>query len=183
MAKTVVWQVIPHLAMGGATRVALWLCQYLDPEQYEVALLTGSHDGQEGNLWDDANRLVPVQVLPDLRRDAYLPGDVKTYRTLRALIRERGPDIVHAHGWAFHDFMNPLARAFAETSTRRALRDAAAIVAVSEATHAKGLKAGIGKPERYHVIYPGVDLARFTREGCDPAQARRELPGSESLTR
>lgn len=198
--RTVVWQVIPHLALGGATRMALSLCLHLDPQRYETLLLTGPGDSGEGTLRDEtAAQGINVELLESLRRDISPLHDITAIRQLRAMIRERKPDIVHAHGskalvavglaaagtsalsvhtahgWSFHDHMSGMMRLAQAAVLRHSLKRADAIIAVSEATRVKGLQAGVGRPEQYRVIYEGADLQRFVVPPGTREQARQEL--------
>lgn len=184
--RTVIWQIIPHLALGGATRVALWLCQHLDPDRYEVRLLSGREEGSEGQLREEAEAAgVAVSELPGLQRNISPAADLHSIRHLRRLLRAEQPALLHAHGskalviagfaargtrtrtvhtahgWPFHQYMNPPARSLQIHLLRTSLRQADAIVAVSAATREKGLQARVGKPSQYHVIYPGAELERF----------------------
>lgn len=198
--RTVVWQVIPHLALGGATRMALGLCLHLDPERYETLLLTGPGDSGEGTLRDEtAAQGITVEVLDALQRDISPLQDLAAIRQLRSMIRERKPDIIHAHGskallavglaaegtsalsvhtahgWSFHEHMSAAMRGMQAAVLRRALKHADAIIAVSEATRLKGLRAGVGCPEQYRVIYEGADLQRFVMPPGTREHARQEL--------
>lgn len=182
-----IWQVIPHLALGGATRVALWLCAGLDPQRYRVQLVAGRRQAEEGSLEAQAQaRGVPLLLLPDLHRDLHPLADCRALGALRELIAQHRPALVHAHGskallltglatrgagvpavhtahgWPFHPGQNPLSHWAQVQALRNALRDAAAIVAVSQATRRQGLAAGLGRPAQYHVIPPGAELDHFT---------------------
>ena len=198
--RTTIWQIIPHLALGGATRVAQSLCLHLDPERYETVLLAGPGENEEGTLSEEAARQgARVEILDHLRRDVSPLQDFAAVRQLRALIRRHKPDLVHAHGskalvtvglatagtssvsvhtahgWPFHDYMNGATRLVQASLLRWALKRADAIIAVSEATRAKGLRQGIGRPEQYRIIYPGADLRRFLTPAGTREQVRQEL--------
>ena len=54
------------------------------------------------------------------------------------------------------------------------MRLAAAIIAVSNATREKGLRAGIATPQQYHVIYEPADLERFAPDAQVLGKPRRE---------
>jgi glycosyltransferase involved in cell wall biosynthesis len=185
--RVLIWQVIPHLALGGATRVALWLAEHLDPERFAVQLVAGVRQAEEGSLEEQVRaRGIPLLLLPDLHRDLHPLADCRALGALRELIARYRPALVHAHGskallltglatrgagvpavhtahgWPFHPGQNPLSRWTQVQALRYAMRDAAAIVAVSQATRQQGLAAGLGRPEQYHVIPPGAELDRFT---------------------
>lgn len=200
MARLVVWQMIPHLALGGATRVALWLARGLDPERFAVKLLAGSREAPEGDLEAEVRAWgLDLELLPDLHRDPHPLADWRCRRQLAARLRRERPDILHAHGskalvlaglaargtatrmvatahgWPFHEQQRPPVRAAHIAALRHGLRQAAAIIAVSQATRQQGLQAGIGRPDQYHVIYPGADLDAFSAAAAHRAAARAEL--------
>jgi glycosyltransferase involved in cell wall biosynthesis len=186
MPRITVWQVVPHLALGGATKVVLWLAKGLDRERFAVTVVAGTEEKAEGSLQGGlAAAGAEFIPLPALRRDIAPRADWAAWRELRRLLRERRPDIVHAHGskalilaglaargtgvraihtahgWSFHDHQGGASRWLQVALHRAALRPAAAIVAVSAATRDKGLAAGIGRPEQYRVVYPGAELDEF----------------------
>lgn len=97
-SKIRVLHVITRLICGGAPRIALDLAASVDPDEFEVVLATGTESGNEGSLWEEA-RSLGVNVVPvrHLVRDVSPGRDYLAYRTLRRLIAEYQPQIVHAH--------------------------------------------------------------------------------------
>ncbi len=198
--RIAVWQVLPHLALGGATKVVLWLAKGLDRERFAVTVVAGTEEKAEGSLQGELAAVgAEFLPLPVLRRDIAPRDDWAAGRELCRLLRERRPDIVHAHGskalilaglaaratgvraihtahgWSFHDHQGGGAWWLQVSLHRWALRSAAAIVAVSAATRDKGLAAGIGRPEQYRVIYPGAELERFALPPATRTEVRAEL--------
>lgn len=195
-----IWQVLPHLALGGATKVVLWLAKGLDRRRFAVTVVAGTEEKAEGSLQGELEQAGAEFIpLPALRRDIAPRDDWTAWSELRRLLRERRPEIVHAHGskalvltgwaaqsagvpaihtahgWSFHDHQSAPLRLVQVAAHRKALAPAAAIVAVSAATRDKGLAAGIGRPEQYRVIYPGAELEQFALPPATRAEVRAEL--------
>ncbi|MGE3165591.1 MAG: glycosyltransferase family 4 protein [Planctomycetota bacterium] len=93
-----VLQVITRLVCGGAQRIVLDLAASLDPDEFDVVLATGTQEGSEGSLWDEARSLgITVVKVPHLVREVAPLQDYLAFRELRRLIAEERPQIVHAH--------------------------------------------------------------------------------------
>lgn len=185
-------QLITRADAGGAQRIAAELAAYQAAAGHEVWLAYGR--GAEAGLpWLEAAaeagaRLEPLALVHPLRP----LRDLLAVRALaRWLRRERiealvthtskagavgrlagwlaGVPVIHvAHGWAFHPGQGWLARRAYQAIERRMARITRRIVAVSEATRARGLAAGVGAPEQVVVRYCGVDAAGFARATPDP---------------
>ena len=84
------------------------------------------------------------------------------------------PAIVHyVHGFAFHEFTQPLVKPFFVALERLAARFCDAIISVGEAHRQTAIRLGIKKPECIHTVLNGIDLRRFLN--VDRARARRSL--------
>ncbi|MFQ5655738.1 MAG: glycosyltransferase, partial [Planctomycetota bacterium] len=93
-----VLHVITRLVRGGAQRVLIDLLRGLDRERFEVSLVAGEQTGREGSLWPEARGLgIETAALPALVREIAPLRDLRALRRLGRLLRERRPDIVHAH--------------------------------------------------------------------------------------
>ena len=61
--------VLPHVAAGGATLLAMELAQRLDPDRYNVKVAVGPEDEGEGSLLEEMReRGINVIVMPHMRR-------------------------------------------------------------------------------------------------------------------
>lgn len=126
--------------------------------------------------------------------------DIAAMREISEIIRRFSPDIVHthsskagilgrraahragvrtiihtAHGWAFHDRQNIVARRFYEECERRAARITDKIIVVADANREKALGRGIGRPDQYVTIRSGIERPPDAR-----ANVRKELGISDN---
>jgi len=191
--------VLPHVAAGGATLLAMELAQRLDPSRYDVKVAVGPEDEGEGSLLEEMReRGINVIVMPHMRRAPKAIMDARAVLELGRTFHAERPHIVHTHG-SKSKLLTPLASAFGPVPVRiahiwgwewMAARDFPrrwayewearmtaqgydALIACSEAMRDQGLTRGVGVPRQYEVVLPSLDLARFTPDGRE--QARREV--------
>lgn len=92
MSRTRVLQLLPSLGMGGAERLAVHLARSLDPEQFEVTVVSmfGPTDSDLGEML--SLHSIPLEYL-DKR-----PGfDGSMVPKLHGVFRRFSPDIAHSH--------------------------------------------------------------------------------------
>lgn len=182
--------------VGGPALQATVLTRGLDPERFEQRLVAGTVATDE----EDYVRLrapdLPVVRIPGLGRAPNMRGDLQAVRGLLAEIRRFRPHIVHTHtakagalgragawtcrvpatvhtfhGHLLHGYFSPRKTKALIQVERNLARFTGNLVAVGSQVRDELLAAGIGRPEQYTVVPPGVEPApRPTR-----ADARRCL--------
>ncbi len=95
MAK--VLHIINRLNLGGPTNIVAVLTRYLKPE-FDTHLVAGMIDESEesSEFIVREHGLEPIYI-PEMYRDINLLQDRKAYRTIKKIIKEFKPDIVHTH--------------------------------------------------------------------------------------
>jgi glycosyltransferase involved in cell wall biosynthesis len=84
--------------LGGAQENTVLSCRVLAKRGHEVALITGPALGPEGDLYEQANgQDFDFIILNDLRRQINPHYDVPAYYSIKKILREFKPDIVHTH--------------------------------------------------------------------------------------
>jgi glycosyltransferase involved in cell wall biosynthesis len=195
MTQVRVLQMITRLIVGGAQETAILIADMLDKSRWTVHLLSGPQTGSEGSLIEDAReRGIPLTIEPALVREVNPLKDVLALTRLARFIKRgrytivhtnsskagilgrlaaklaSAPIIVHTvHGWSFHDYMSPLVRAVYILLERFTARFSDALIVVARPDIEKGLRAGIGRPEQYHLIRSAISLDEF-----DPTLAERQ---------
>ncbi len=199
--------VIARMNVGGPARILAGLLSSLDPARFSQTLLTGAVGPGEQDWFlvrDTASpadpRIVPIEglgrsisPLRDLRTLRHLrrtiaslePDIVQTHTAKagllgrRAALRSGVPHIIHTfHGHTLHGYFPAPVTAIFTALERHLARRSDDLIAIGERVRDELLEAGIGRPEQYTVIPPGVP-----DDGIgDRAHARRELdlPGDES---
>ncbi len=186
MTRPRVVHVITRLIAGGAQENTILSCQAL-LDRYEVTLVTGPPEGREGSLVEEARRRgVPTVVLPDLVRPVSPLRDLAAFRALLEIFRETRPDLVHTHsskagilgrgaawrvgvpvivhtnhGLPFYDFQPWPVRGLYWTLEKLAATVTDKVICVGEEMKRKSLRARLGPPERFEVIYSGIEVERF----------------------
>lgn len=135
-----------------------------------------------GFLTEQAEKLnIRCHIIPDLVQPISFARDGAAFMKVRRLLRETNPDLVHAHtakagflaraaaattghsvvftphGWSFSERSSGFRRMIALPLEKIAARWSAHTIVVSEAEHAEGLRHRIGPPDRFTVIYNGVN--------------------------
>ena len=185
-----VLRVIARLNVGGPALHVSYLTKGLDDRGYETTLVTGAVGPDEGSMEYVAAELgIEPVFLPELRRDVS-PVDARAVASLRRLIRELRPDVLHTHtakagavgrlaaraagaarppavvhtfhGHVLRGYFGPAqTRVFLEVE-RSLARTSDALVAVSEEVRDELVRLRVAPADRFDVIRLGLDLGRRT---------------------
>ena len=185
-------QVIARMNVGGTARYVGRLAEALPGRGIDVELVTGYV--QDSEVEDPVvERLEPSRAR-HLGRRLHLLNDLQARAELRELIQQGRPDVIHSHTFkagalirslrlnvpVVHTFHGHLfddpdfqgRRAQVITVIERGLAGRASrIVTVGEVVGQDLLQRGIGKPEQFVSIPPGVDALDLPSRD----QARQEL--------
>jgi glycosyltransferase involved in cell wall biosynthesis len=185
---------------GGAGILALRGAKALDPDSYQVTLITGRGDGL---LAEAAAAGLEVVVEPALRTPLDLRADLAAARRLGALLRQRTFDVVHTHtakagalgrlaahragvsrivhtyhGFPFHEFQLPARRAAYVAIERRLGRITDLALCVGTGVAVEAVRRRLVPPERIRTIGVAVDQAAGVPASDQAARARaRRLLG------
>jgi glycosyltransferase involved in cell wall biosynthesis len=196
-----VMRIIARMNVGGPALQVSTLMRGLDPDLFEQRLYVGSPERGEGDYRTLRAADVPVRQVPALGRAVRPTDDLRALASLVAAIREYRPDLVHTHtakagtvgrvaaaicrvplrvhtfhGHLLHGYFSPTKTALLTRAERRLARLTDTLVAVGGRVRDDLLDAGIGRPDQYEVVPPGVSLG----PPPDRAAARQALglPGS-----
>jgi glycosyltransferase involved in cell wall biosynthesis len=201
LSPITVLHVITRLIVGGAQENTLYTVEQLDPERYQVELVCGPQTGSEGSLIEEARAQgIPLTIMPDLLRQVSPLHDLKALIGLTRFMRQGGYAIVHTHsskagilgrlaahlagipvivhtvhGWSFHAYMPSIIRRIYILLERWTAHYTNAIIVVAEKDIEKGLQAGVGLREQYHLIRSAIPLDEFDPGLVDRATIRRQL--------
>ena len=188
--------VITRLINGGADENTVISCNQAVRSGHDVILVHGAQTQPEILATVDAR--VKILELPSLVHPIAPLGDVKALGDLVRIFRRLRPDVVHTHTSKAGILGRLAARAarvpvvvhgvhiapFVNVGRLQTFGYLAAERAVQRMTHAfidvsPGLrdlcvKAGVGAPERHHVVESGFDLSRF-RDAKQPEDWRELL--------
>lgn len=176
-------RVIARMNVGGPALQVTGLVQGLDSERFEHRLLTGLVGDGEADYVDlrapglaltrvrglgrSPKPLDDLRALRQLRREmlAFRPHIVHTHTAKAGVLGRvaartaRVPALVHTfHGHLLHGYFSPVVTK-AVVQTERALAGASTrLVAVGAQVRDDLLAAGVGRPEQYVVVPPGISL-------------------------
>lgn len=190
--KTV--QIITRLIVGGAQRIAIETAVASMERGHASEIWCGPQTGPEGSLAEEARaRGIEIVIIPGLVKEVSPLKDGLALRQIAARLRRDRPDVVHTHsskagivgrraarsagiarvlhtvhGWGFSERTPLPARIAFVHAERMAAGWADRLIAVSDAVREEGLRNGIGRPESYEVIRPGISVEAF----ADPVALR-----------
>ena len=196
-----VLHLITRLIIGGAQENTMYTAQLLDREKYRVEVISGPQTGSEGSLIDEIReRDIRLRIMPDLLRQISPLHDLLAVIKLRKILKDGRYTLIHTHsskagllgrlaarlagtplivhtvhGWSFHDYMHPLVKWVYIILERWTASFTDALVVVSEKDIEKGLQAGIGRSEQYHLIRSAIPLYEFDPDQQDRLFIRCEL--------
>lgn len=181
--KLRILRVIARMNVGGPAVQASALATRLDRERFESRLLVGSVAPGEADYLELRGDGVPHERIIGLGRAPHLLDDGRAFRAIVRYMRAFRPHIVHTHtakagvlgrlaamrahvpmrvhtfhGHLLHGYFTPVkTRAVVEVERRLAKRTTR-LSAVGAQVRDELVAAGIGRPEQYVVVPPGVDL-------------------------
>lgn len=185
-----VLQLIARLNVGGPATQVLALAEGLDPTRFEVRVATGVVDSAEADYLALRAPDLPVDMIPGLGRALRSGADARALAGIAALVRRFRPHVVHTHtakagmlgrlvsasyglptvhtfhGHLLHGYFGPSATRGVVTAERWLASRTDRLITVGERVRDELLAAGVGRPERYLALPPGVD--------APDAPARRE---------
>lgn len=179
-------QVIARLNVGGPAALVLAVASGLDPDRYESVVLHGEVDEGEADWRDIRDGSSLVRPVAGLGRAVRAGDDARAMAVLVRELRRLRPDIVHTHtakagalgrtaarlatrngrrprivhtfhGHVLHGYFRPTVRRGIVTVERQLARGTDRIITVGSPVRDDLLAAGIGRPEQYAVVPPGVD--------------------------
>lgn len=190
---------IARMNVGGPASQVLALAAGLDPAEFEVRILVGSVGPGEADYLDLRQEGADVVRVPGLGRDIDPLGDVRALWNIVREMRRFRPDVVHTHtakagvlgrvaAWltgvphTVHTFHGHLLQGYFSGSVTRVIigiervlaMRTSRLVTVGERVRDELLAVGIGVPERYVPMPPGV--ARITPPGRREARELLGLP-------
>lgn len=192
--------IITRLIIGGAQENTLF---NVDDQHHvhgdDVCLITGPGEGPEGTLENRAiERGLDLRLVPEMQRALHPWRDTMCYFTLKRMLREYRPDIVHTHsskagilgrraayalripcvhsihGAAFHFGQPRLLFQAYRAAERWAEPWCRHFITVCDAMAQQYIDAGIGTAEKYTTVYSGMDVDRF----LEPARSREDIRAS-----
>jgi glycosyltransferase involved in cell wall biosynthesis len=184
--------VIARLNKGGTAAYISELVKQLPKKRYEVLIATGYVQGNE--IEDESAKSLPIIRIKHLGRKISPKNDLKARHELKEVIDNYQPDLIYSHTFkaglltrtlqvdapiihAFHGHLidEPelagIKIKIAMAIERRLAKRAKFLVAVGEKVAIDLLKAGVGKPEQFISIPPGVHPLKLEPK----AKARRAL--------
>jgi glycosyltransferase involved in cell wall biosynthesis len=190
-------EIIARMNVGGPATQVSGLCRLLDTEEFDHRLYTGYVDGGEADRLELGDSALRVRRVPGLGRSVNPAGDLGALVRLAGAMRSFRPHIVHTrttkagvlgrlavslsgvgaarvhvfHGHLLDGYFPPAKRAIYVRVERFLASLSDRLVTVGAQVRDDLLANGIGRPDQYVVIPPGVRLGPVP----DRAAARHAL--------
>jgi len=181
-AQIKVMQIIARMNVGGPAVIVAELMRGLDKTAFEQILVTGFCDENEADYLDTAAKDIVATRIAGLGRSISLIADLKAFLGLISLIRKYKPDVIHTHtakagvlgrmasilagrgavrihtfhGHLLHGYFNrPVTQIVILIEKFFAARTKI-LIAIGSKVRDELLAAGIGRSEKYRVLFPGL---------------------------
>lgn len=185
--------VIARLNRGGTSRFIEMVTKELGQLGFEVKVVTGFVQGSE--IEDEAASRLPIERIKTLGRRVEIRSDLKSRQELRKIMLEFQPAIIYSHTFkagllartiplkdtkymhCFHGHLlydpefNGFKRRLIVLVERILAKRTDLLIATGERVAEDLIKEGIGTPEQFHVVSPGVSISPV----IDKDIARRKL--------
>ena len=175
-------QIVARMNVGGPAVIVADLMLGLDRKRFEAILVTGYCADDEAEYLGEFGPDIPVTRVTGLGRSVSLYADLKSLLGLIKLIRSFKPDIIHTHtakagllgrlagliayprakrihtfhGHLLHGYFSPWKTQLVIYTERVMSLFSSKLVSIGNQVKDELLAAGIGKPNQYSVIYPGL---------------------------
>lgn len=181
-SRVKVLQVIARMNVGGPAILVTDLMRSLNSVEFETRLLTGYCDDDESDYLDLVAKDIEAIRIPGLGRSISIIKDLKAFFLLIQEIRRFSPDVIHTHtakagvlgrlagllarpkAKRIHTFHGHLLHGYFDPRKVRLIILLEKIlglftykfVAIGTRVRDDLVKAGVGNPKKYEVIYPGL---------------------------
>jgi glycosyltransferase involved in cell wall biosynthesis len=175
-------QVIARMNVGGPAVIVADLMLGLDKEKFETVLVTGYCTDDEADYLEEFVLGLPVFRISGLGRSISFYGDLKSFFRLIKFIRNWKPDIIHTHtakagllgrlagliaypsakrihtfhGHLLHGYFSSWKTQLVIYAERLLALFSSKLVSIGNQVKEDLLSAGVGNPNQYSVIFPGL---------------------------
>jgi glycosyltransferase involved in cell wall biosynthesis len=188
------------MIVGGAQEnTLLTIIDHIE-KGHKVFLVTGESSGPEGELLKN-KKFSNLKIIscPELVRNLSPLKDLQAYFSLKKILKDLTPDVVHTHsskagiigraaaykvkvpfichtvhGQAFHRYEKKWKNFIYKTAERWAAVRCHKIFAVADAMIQQCIDARIAAPEKYKTVYSGMELERYLNPDISEITALRE---------
>ena len=176
-------RIIARMNVGGPAWQVSVLTRGLNQDRFQSRLVAGDVAEGEADFIELRDPDLPVVKIPALGRSLRIGDDLRAFVAIRRAIRDYRPMIVHTHtakagllgriatvtcrvpvrvhtfhGHLLHGYFNRWVTRVVCVVEGLLARRTTALIAVGERVRDQLLEAGIGRPNQYIVIPPGVAL-------------------------
>ena len=192
-----IMQVIARMNVGGPAVIVADLMRDLNSEKFQTVLITGYCADDEADFLEEVATDIPATRIHGLGRSVSVLGDMKSFFILLGIIRKFKPDVIHTHtakagvlgrlagliaypnarrvhtfhGHLLHGYFSPLKTKFVVVIERFLASISGPLIAIGNQVKSDLLVAGVGKPDQYSVIFPGLEELNIQNK----ASARTQL--------
>jgi glycosyltransferase involved in cell wall biosynthesis len=203
MRKIRVMRIIARMNVGGPAVQITGLMRNFDETRFDQLLVTGFCENDESDYLENVAQDVSATRIPGLGRRISLLDDIRVLISLVKLIREFKPDIIHTHtakagflgrvaslisvhqsirvhtfhGHLLYGYFGPFKRSLVILIEKILGFMTHSLLAVGGNVRRELLEVGIGTPNKFEVMSPGLGLKSLpdkefskTSLGLDPRQ-------------
>ncbi len=196
--------IVTRMNTGGVAVLIGNLMKGLDPNKFDLTLITGSCDSTEEDYLEKIATSVPFVKVESLQRAISPLQDFVTYLKLWKILKEIKPDIVHTHtskagligrtvsrmavprakrihtfhGHLLDGYFSPLKTKLITKIEGLLARKTHALIAMGNQVKSDLLKVGVGSESKFRVFFPGLKPVKVHSK----ADSKKTLGLDSSLT-
>lgn len=205
MEKIKIALVITRLDRGGAPDLLLSIINHLDPNRYDISLISGLTLHPLSGIQEISQKNIKLIFVPCLRREINPLLDIKACFKLYRIFKEERFDIVHTHtakagvlgritarlagikkiahlphGHNFYGYFGPLRTKLATILERFIAHFTDRLIVLTELEKQDFLKFKVGKISKIVVINSGLNLDRYRQAVIDRVKVKEEFSVQEN---
>lgn len=199
--KIKVAEVITRLDWGGSPDIVRIICSYLDPNLYDITLIMSPTKYPSVKTKEFLEKFSQkIVIIPELKREINLISDLAALIRLYFLFRRRNFDIVHTHtakagalgriaaslagkpiiihtlhGHNFYGYFRPVLSKIIIVIERFVSHFTDKIIVLTELEKKDLLRFKIAEAEKIRLIYPGLELDRYTQANVGKVSMRQNF--------
>jgi glycosyltransferase involved in cell wall biosynthesis len=181
-AQLKVMQIIARMNVGGPAVIVAELMRGLDKSSFDQILVTGYCDENEADYLETVATDINAVRIAGLGRSVSFLADFKAFFGLVSLIRRFKPDVIHTHtakagvlgrlasllagrgavrihtfhGHLLHGYFNNVTTKIVILIEKFFAARTSILIAIGSKVRDELIAAGIGKAEKYRVLFPGL---------------------------
>jgi glycosyltransferase involved in cell wall biosynthesis len=194
--------IVTRMNTGGVAVLIGNLMTGLDPDRFDLTLITGSCDATEEDYLEKIATSIPYIKVESLQRAISPRQDLLTFINLWKILTEIKPDVIHTHtskagligrlvsrlavpsakrvhtfhGHLLDGYFSPLKTRLITSLERLLARNTDALIAMGNQVKKDLLEVGVGNDSKFRVFFPGLKAVSIRSKESSRKELEVESP-------